>query len=316
MRLDIRMNGRLRHVAVATQTRELVFTRFHCRRLTYVLLLSICTTCCFSQTPAPADTSATAESFGFDQVNLSGLNQHQFSFEETPSQFQPLLVQLILETVPHDYENKKHWGGTKEIVSGLNVKLDRLQVRTKRRRKEVNHGTWSRYHVTLVDPQEFFQLQLLNLREESPGLVAFDLLVGARLATYGRMQEWRRGVRLLSISANALADVELRLDCRMTSQLDASHLPPDILLQPQVVAASIRLKQFELERLSKADGPVVRELGDGIEKMIRKKLHETDKKLVDKINRQIKKHEGDLRISFRDISAGLFGKVSDANDPK
>ena len=102
----------------------------------------------------------------------------------------------------------------------------------------------------------------------------------------------------------------------MTSKLDASHLPPDILLQPEVVAADMRLKQFKLKRLSKADGPVVREFGDGIEKLIRKSLEEKNKKLVSKINRQIKKNEDDLRFSLRDmVTSGLFGETDESDEP-
>ncbi len=286
-----------------------------CIRLGCVIWIMIWTTCCFSQSPALSVEPKLENGFEFDQVGMARLNQRQFDLADTPAQLQPLLVQLIMDIVPHDHENTKKWGSTKEIVSGLNVKLDGWQVRTKRRRKEVNHGTWKRYHVTLVDPQEFFKLQLLNLREESPGTVAFELLVQARLETYGRLQEWRRGVRLFSVSANASADVVLNLDFRMTSKLDASHLPPDILLQPKVVAADMRLKQFKLNRIGKADGPVVREFGDGIEKLIRKKLEEKNEKLVSKINRQIEKNEDDLRFSFRDmVSSGLFGKKTDNTD--
>lgn len=277
--------------------------------------MMICTTCCYSQSPLPSDHVAEERGFDFARVDLKRLNQQQFDLEDTPTQFQPLLVQLIMETVPHDYENTKKWGGTKEIVSGLNVKLDGWQVRTKRRRNDVNHGTWKRYHVTLVDPQEFFQLQLLNLREESPGVVAFELLVQARLQTYGRLQEWRRGVRLFSISADAIADVALKLDCRLSSKLDASHLPPDILLRPKVVAAEMRLKRFKLKHVSKADGPIVREFGDGIETLIRKELKKKNEKLVGKINRQIEKNEDELRISLRDmVTSGLFGEQSDESD--
>ena len=306
--------------AVTVRWRTLLSTpRESARRLRLgcAICVMICPTCCFSQPPAPSSEPAAERNFGFGQIELARLNQRQFSLEDTPAQLQPLLVQLIMETVPHDYENTKKWGGTKEIVSGLDVKLDGWQVRTKRRRKDVNHGTWKRYHVTLVDPQEFFKLQLLNLREESPGIVAFDLLARARLKTYGRLQEWQRGVRLFSISADALADVVLKLDCRMTSKLDASRLPPDILLQPKVVAADMRLKQFKLKRLSKADGPVVREFGDGIEKLIRKKLAEKNEKLVSKINRQIEKNEDDLRFSLRDmVTSGLFGaRADDADNP-
>ena len=76
-----------------------------CMRLGCAIWMMICTTCCFSQSPAPSDGPKSEKGFGFGQVDLAGLNQHQFDFEDTPTQLQPLLVQLIMEAVPHDYEN-------------------------------------------------------------------------------------------------------------------------------------------------------------------------------------------------------------------
>lgn len=264
-----------------------------------------------AQVPPAASRSgagADANKFHLGQLDFGRLTDRQFDLQQTPAQFQPLLINSILDIVPNDYDHTKKWGGTKEIVSGLDVKIRNGKVRTKRRRKEVNHGTWKRYKVSLVDPQEFFQLKVVDLREESPGMAAFDLVVRAKLDVSGRLQEWQRGVRLFSISADAVADVALRLDCRLTTKLDSSHLPPDILMQPKVVDAEAKLVQFKLRRLSKADGPVVREFGDGLEKILRKKLADKNEKLAGKINRQIEKNEDELRISFRDmVSGGLFG---------
>ncbi len=258
------------------------------------------------------DSAAESAPFRLDQLDFRKLNNQQFDLHQTPEQFQPLIIDTVLDLVPKDYENSKKWGRTKEIVSGLDVKFRDGQLRTKRRRKEVNHGTWKRYTVTLVDPKKYFELQVLNLNETSPGVAAFDLLVRAKLDVYGRLQEWARGVRLYSISADAVADVQLTLHCELTTKLDSKHLPPDILLKPNVLAADAKLVQFKLHRLSKADGPIVREFGDGLEKLLRKKLVEKNEKLASKINRQIAKNEDDLRISFREmLSSGLFGGDSD-----
>lgn len=257
----------------------------------------------------PGTSSIEAKGpFDFGNLNLGSLNNRQFALQETPAQFQPMLVDTILDLVPNEYESTKHWGGTKEIVSGLDVKMRDGRLRTKRRRKDVNHGTWKRYNVTLVDPKEYFEIQVVNLVESSPGTATFDLVVRAKLDVYGRLQEWKRGVRLFSISAEAVADVELKLACQLTTKLDASHFPPDVLLRPTVANAESKLTQFKLRRLSKADGPIVREFGDGLEKILRKKLAEKDDKLASKINRQIQKNKDDLRLSVRDmVSSGLFG---------
>jgi hypothetical protein len=230
-----------------------------------------------------------------------------YRIAETPRHVQPLLMQLVLENVPHEYENTKNWGGTREVFDGLHIRTDGLRIRTKRKKKTANHGTWKKYSITLVDPQENLRVRITDLREDAPGHVVFRLLLTAKLEAFGRLQEWNRGIRLFSISADALADVDLSLLCRMTTELDAKHLPPDILLKPEVTEAQLRLRSFRLKRVSKADGPVIRELGDGVADIVRKKLAEKNTELVAKINRQIAKREEDLRLSMRElVTSGIF----------
>ena len=61
--------------------------------------------------------------------------------------FNDLITDIILDNIPHQYEDKDDWGRQKQIVSGLKVWRDGLKIKTKRRRKNVNHGTWTRYTV-------------------------------------------------------------------------------------------------------------------------------------------------------------------------
>ncbi len=63
----------------------------------------------------------------------------------------------------------------------------------------------------------------------------------------------------------------------------------------------MRLSQLKLHRISKASGPVVRELGDALEKVARRELADRNEKLVLKMNQQIDKRKDELRLSLSDF---------------
>ena len=70
-----------------------------------------------------------------------------------------------------------------------------------------------------------------------------------------------------------------------------------------------------MQRLSKADGPIVREFGDGLEDILRKDLRDKNERLVGKLNRQIEKHQDDLRLSVSDWMKQTFTKSKEWLNP-
>ena len=97
---------------------------------------------------------------------------------------------------------------------------------------------------------------------------------------------------LFSISADATADVEIATHFMVETKLDASTIPPGLIIKPRVETAELRLLDFELHRISKADGPIVEELGDGLKRAVRRELAEerenraTDQSAVGKKRRR------------------------------
>lgn len=219
---------------------------------------------------------------------------------EVPDHARQLLTTLAREAIPAEYENMKEWGKTKKTWDGLHMHMDGLRLKTKRRWKEANHGTWKRYRMEVVDPDEHLQLQLTNFSKREDGTLELDVALNSRVRCYGQLQKWSHDVRLFSISADARADVDVKLRCSVSTSMDLTHLPPDLLFHPQVLDAAIYLRQFELHRISHADGPLVGELGDTLEKVLRKELADRSDKLGVKMNRQIKKKEDQLRLSLHD----------------
>jgi hypothetical protein len=227
--------------------------------------------------------------------------------EKMPADIQPLVMALILEAIPNDYDNRKKWGGTREIWDGLHIRLDGAEIKTKRRKKTVNHGQWSRYHITLVEPQKNVRVSVTNVRRLESGEAAFDLQLEAKLDVLGQAQQWNRGVKVWSISSEATADVRVVLACTLATKLDITAIPPDVVFDPHVTEARLELADLKLKRISDADGPLVRELSWSVEQIVRDELNERNDKLTSKLNRQIDKNRDKLRLSAsRFVKDNLF----------
>jgi hypothetical protein len=194
--------------------------------------------------------------------------------------------------------------------------LDGLRVKTRRRWKEANHGTWKRYRAWLIDPDQEFQIQIENMAATPEGKTAFDVVIDARLGVWGRLSEYALDVQLLSISAEADARVRLRVSCEMSLRFDVTRLPPDVILEPHVVDAKLILIDFDLVRISDLSGPVVREFGEELHDILQDEIADRQAKLVARINRQLKKHEDDLRLSVADLLTSGLNRVSDLSMTK
>ncbi len=225
----------------------------------------------------------------------------EFDVDDAPQGTRTLLKRLIVDILPAKFEETKKWGGQKKVWDGVHLRMDGLNVKTKRRWKEVNHGTWKKHRVTLVDPEKYLRAKVSNIERVSLGKTSFDLLLAAKLDVHGRLQEWQRGVRLLSISADATADVEVTTHLIVEAKLDTSKIPPGLIIRPRAESAEIHLLDFELHRVSNADGPIIQELGDGLKRAVRHELADQNARMVDRINRQLSRQEEELHLSVQDL---------------
>ncbi len=219
---------------------------------------------------------------------------------QAPAGLQRLATSIVLENLPQHYVDTRDWGGTRERFDGLDIRRDGLEIRTKRKRKTVNHGTWKRYEITQIDPERNLKVRISQARTMPDGRAAFEVELVSKINGVARLSRWNRGVRLFSITLDADAEVRLVLDCRLDVELDLSRLPPDVVLRPEVVQAEVQLAEFRVNRISHLDGPVARELGNGLKQVLRKQMDHYEPKMVAKMNRQIERHQDDLRLSLHE----------------
>ena len=224
--------------------------------------------------------------------------------------FQQLITAIVRDNIPHEFEEEDGWGETKEVWDGLKIWMDGLQIKTKRRKKKAKHGSWKRYRVRLVDPEQNFQIRIANISCLPQGRTQFDLQVDTKLDAFARLAQWERGIQLIALSANATAHVRFRATCSLGATLDPSTFPPDLVLDPVVHSAELELVKFRLIRVSQIGGSIAYELGKALREILEDQVSKQRRKLPEKINRQIDKNRDDLRFSIRDVVDSKWGGLA------
>ena len=210
------------------------------------------------------------------------------------------LTQLALDSMPVRYVEDKDWGKQKERWDGIKVSFKNGRLLTKRRKKMVNHGTWDRYEVSLVDPENSFSVQLNNFEETDSDRVTFDVIITAKVNVVARQAKWVKGVQLYSISADGSAAVKLAISASLGSRLDVAKFPPDLIFDPRIEDAKIELEDFRIDRVSKAGGEFAQQVTRIVKSKLDKKVAAKEEKLVKKLNAKIEKNRDRLTLSAND----------------
>ncbi len=256
-----------------------------------ILLLASClitiTAAAHAQTPPSAVTTATAGASDSDS-NLAS------------PQIVGWLKQIIRDNLPETYEDRRKWDLQKEVWDGVDFHREGMKVKTKRKHKLVNHGTWTRYKLDMVDPDQNLKIQFRKLEATADNKVHFDVSVEMWLDIFGRLSQWVRDVQMISLSANADAVCQLNITGTVAFQLNPLKFPPDIRIQPHVDTASVEISQFKVRRISQLGGPLAEQLGNGLRAALENKLEESNERLAEKMNKQIAKHADRMQFSTQD----------------
>lgn len=201
------------------------------------------------------------------------------------------LAEIVREAIPPTYERDKDWGRQKRITTGL--RIDKLDI--SRRKKEVDHGTWKRYHIELVDPEENLQVRVENLRSLGPGKAALTIVVDGKFKGWAQARVYNRGVHVITLTTEGMTTLTVRADFEMSITATPADFFAGIQLSPVATSAHVDIRDFELNRVGELHGSLARELGSGLKRVIQKELD--GPKLVTKLNRAIDKKRDRLKVS-------------------
>lgn len=221
-------------------------------------------------------------------------------------------AKLIEDAVPPHYDKQKDWGRTKNITVGLEFEDGKFE----RRKKPVNHGVWKHYKAWLVDPEHNLSVRIENLRSLKGNRVGFTLLVSAKLDLWARAKVYEYGVHLIALEAAGQTAFEVALDCEVGVQLKIVGDESRAVIDPRVIDARLTLREFRLDRVSNAHGPLVEELGEEVKKLVEEELHGPE--LTAKLNRAIDKKRGKLEFTLPALfnsSWWPLAELTDVDDP-
>lgn len=232
----------------------------------------------------------------------------------TESEIGGVITAIVMSHIPHTFKDESQWNKKAMRWDGLIVERKGLRITTRRRQKEVNHGSWKKYEGKLIDPAENMTLTVTNVRDLGPGKAGFDVEFLSRVQVLARYAKWVKGVQLISLSADTRSLVSLKISCEVKGSLDLTKFPPDMVVAPLVTSAVLDLKEFKVDRISKFDGPVVQELGSGAKGILQGKIKDYQPKIVDKINHEIEKNKDKFRISLSDFLNSKWGQYANLLD--
>ncbi len=227
-----------------------------------------------------------------------------------------LVTKLVLESIPHTFEETKNWGQQSERWDGVKFRREGFKIETNRRTKQVNHGTWNKYSARLLNPEEEFSIQVKNMRETVDEKIAFDVHFLAHLKIDGRQSKWVKGIQLYSFSIEGHTQVRLVVSIELGVAMDVSRFPPDMVFQPTTTKAKLMIDEFRIDRVSKAGGELAQQVSKSARATLDKKIAEKQDKLVEKINRQISKKPNKLRLSIADAMQSRWAKPAEVFLPK
>lgn len=250
---------------------------------------------------------------------------------ELPDEALQLIRDIAVLLLPSKFEDEDGWGEEKRIQSGLDVDFEDGRLKTRRRWKNVNHGSWLQGSGELVEPETTFTVTGAMLPDPADRTHRYEIRVSARLRVTGRQQQWNYGVMLWSLSADAVADVSLLLIVDVKSEVVSTDQGTRLRFEPNVAHAAASLDRFSLRRISHAKGAAVHEFGEFLEQLIRLRVRSENKDLASRINKSIRKNpdrlevplnfgewfgwssEGEVNSETSAVGEGLPGLPSSAN---
>ncbi|MEM9585863.1 MAG: hypothetical protein AAGA03_01165 [Planctomycetota bacterium] len=221
------------------------------------------------------------------------------------------LADFAVRRLPASHQGDKDWGKTKRIWAGVDIRRDGWKLRTHRRWREVRHGRWIRYRIDLPHrgasspPPVAVQIRSVDA-VQGGWRIAASIVADAPFDV--RLERWNLGTKWVSVNVTGQSRAKLDTQLLVQFRMDYDDLFPAMIVSPEVQAAHLTLERFEVERISKLGGDVAEGIGEVIQEVIKEAwLKKQNDRLVGKLNREISKHQQDLRLS----PAKLLESVTD-----
>ncbi|MEZ6056267.1 MAG: hypothetical protein R3C01_06140 [Planctomycetaceae bacterium] len=252
--------------------------------------------------PATPNQPAPDVSLGPSPQRTTPSGPHVPNLEDVPGGmplWSTLIRGVVLDALPRDYENRKHWGMTKTVFAGVNVRNDGLKVRISKKTSEVRHGNWRRYRIEIPDPDRNFFFEIQKIESPEPGLYTFQIVVVCRSRITSHYENWTLGVKGINLSTVANATLRARLFCqlRLRHERVSGRIFPDLVIEPEVSRARVALTGLDVHHIGKIGGDLAELMGNSSRWMVEDIVQGQEDRIVKKANKAITKNKEKLRLS-------------------
>lgn len=220
-----------------------------------------------------------------------------------------LAKEIILESLPPEFEKKKDWGRQKQIFGGYHWVYRGDHWHFDERKELVNDGLWRMYRARLINPEKNLHVQISQPRAAGTGRTAFQVFLTARLWTEARQERWVLGVKGLNFHVEAEATVQARLDIEVGVRPAATGGFGSIEIMPKVTNVDLQLDDLSLKQVGVIGGDLAQELGNAWRGVIENELRDREPDVKKKINAAIAKRRDKLCLSPAQIANLGWDKI-------
>src|SRR5204863_6653570 len=139
---------------------------------------------------ALSTASSSAADLPLQPISATSTPAHKPSPNEALAGF---AKEIIISSMPPEYEKREHWGDQKEITSGYVWKHRDGGWHLDRETKKVNDGLWRAVEVRMENPEQNLQVRLTKPRAAEEGRTASSVFLAAKLQLDARQEQWRIG---------------------------------------------------------------------------------------------------------------------------
>ncbi|WP_437185388.1 hypothetical protein SH668x_002492 [Planctomicrobium sp. SH668] len=199
--------------------------------------------------------------------------------------FGEILRYLLLESMKEEYEDNRNWRGTVDRFDGFRIRGTRIS----KREREVPHGIWHRYKVSLIRPEETFDVEINQLDPTESGSIPFEIVINLKARCEATFVWWTYGVKGVNGTSvsNAKIQMKLLLETSPTVRFDLNSPLPGIDFRPKVKDVQIKLKDLDVKQVGVLEGKVVEVLGDGSRKAVENVMQQQEDKIKTKLQKSL-----------------------------
>ncbi len=204
------------------------------------------------------------------------------------SELSKMIRAMALKEAPKEFIATPAWGLSTPFPPRLRLpNLPRTTIQVDGR-VELAHGSWKKAKIWMENPERDFSLVVTELKQLESSKYRLALTSTAPLLVDYEFQQWLNGLMLVGVNGRAKAKVKVDLDFEVGLSLNVAKFPPEVKVDPKVVATKIDVLEFEIFNPAAANRPeLAQNLNGEARNFVQGVVRDAEPKIRDDANRAI-----------------------------